>query len=93
MVRTPRMLLPFQTFVDSNIARKYLRRDSRSGVGVLADCGDGGGRGEQGGALGGGGGAQALAHGGAGAGVGHAVVEELVGPVCSDGHGLDFVSQ
>jgi hypothetical protein len=60
---------------------------------VLADCGDGGGRGEQGGTLGGGGGAEAFAHGGAGAGVGHAVVEELVGPVGADGHGLNFVRQ
>jgi hypothetical protein len=60
---------------------------------VLADCGDGGCRGEQGGTLGGGGGAEAFAHGGAGAGVGHAVVEELVGPVGADGHGLDLVRQ
>jgi hypothetical protein len=70
-----------------------LRRDSRSVVGVLADCGDGRGRGEEGGTLGGGGGAEAFAHGGAGAGVGHAVVEELVGPVGADGHGLDLVRQ
>ncbi len=37
--------------------------------------------------------AEAVAHGGAGAGVSHAVVEKLVGPVGSDGHGLNLVRQ
>lgn len=60
---------------------------------MLADCGDGGGGEEQGRTLGGGNVAQAFAHSGAGARVGLAVIEKLMGPVGSNGHGLDFVGQ